>query len=130
MRYLFRGKRVDNGEWVYGFLAYLLHDKAAIAVPVADAVFDYTLVIPETVGQWTGLEDKNGVKIFEEDVVKFCHWNDCDTNKEREWKIGQIIWDYSSYRFALRPETPMNSLYSSKMYDVIGNTHDDNSLLK
>ena len=77
----FRGKRVDNGEWVFGF--YILREdespvgetmesykKHLICIYDFDGLTEYE-VIPESVGQFTGLMDKNGTKVFEMDVVKF-----------------------------------------------------------
>ena len=64
---LFRGKRTDNGEWVYGLLGRYNAD-----FECANIIDEFELLVPvktESVGQYTGLKDKNGRKIFEGDIV-------------------------------------------------------------
>jgi len=75
---LFRGKRLDNGEWRQGFL-FKIWGKAFILWGTTNGIPNMTEVDPETVGQYTGIHDRNGKPIFEGDLIK--------TDLERPYNI-------------------------------------------
>ena len=138
---LFRGKRKDNGEWVEGAYYKQTHfygdpcEKHFIITSTEDLGYDYALdyyeVIPETVGQFTVLTDKNGKKIFEGDIVEgHCH---------SQWshRLQRCVVEYSRDGFEARHYVKQGEVmryYSykvlfSKNVVVIGNIHDNPELL-
>lgn len=134
---LFRGKRVDNGEWVEGSLLTddsLVNPKKwnyhIIGKNERRATERYW-VITETVGQYTGLTDKNGKKIFEGDIVK--HFNNSDEVSD----IGVIYFDteFMGWRRTTQGRFHRIMIDTYKInptciYEVIGNIHDNPDLLK
>ena len=124
---LFRGKRTDNGEWVEGLVA-----RYNPKFDCANIVDDFESLVPvktETVGQYTGLTNKNGKKIFEGDIVK--HYNHCDI-KEYSEDIGRVFYYTETCRFLrtskLFPDD-CPEIYSSCEYEVIGNIYDNPELI-
>ena len=124
----FRGKRLD-GEWVCGF--YQPHANGKVVF-----IGDYSgltdipklhKVIPESVGQWTGLVDKNGKEIFEGDVVKY--------NDRKEF-IQTVITvpELGTGHYIRRPGagyyTLNGSVVSEYGVEIIGNIHDNPELME
>lgn len=85
---LFRGKRIDNGKWVYGDLLSIPTENKANIIEKDPYGINYK-VIPETVEQFTGLTDKNGEKIFEGDILK-CLTDDF---------VGTVIYNKNTASF-------------------------------
>lgn len=131
---LFRGKRLDNGDWVEGYLYE--HEPPLVGIvsekdePEASKWFiartgfaDWNIprpvelveVDPSTVGQYTGLNDKNGNRIFEGDILSI--WN--DRNDVVVFEDGAFIMEDTEIpmRFAIK-------------FEVIGNVHDNPELLE
>jgi uncharacterized phage protein (TIGR01671 family) len=143
---LFRGKRADNGEWVEGQLLFFKASVGteAFALIVESCEWDnanewFNLgkrakAIPETVGQFTGMTDKNGKKIFEGDIVWFedespsnYEYHDCT-----EMRCGAIEYGDNCFYITNRIAVEMEDLiYDGKLdVEVIGNIHDNPELLK
>lgn len=152
---LFRGKRKDNGEWVEGFYSQF-HNRPTINEPNSHQIFElidegiklfgtsiggfWRIVDPETVGQYTGLKDKNGKKIFEGD-----YWVDTDENDVFvvEFRDGQFCfvtygvrgalmeygWDEIAGGFGECDCEPMTD-YIIENIEINGNIHDNPELLK
>ena len=126
-RYLFRGKREDNNEWVTGDL--MQWSDGTIRICVESGVDEKTTVtvIPETVGQCTGLKDKNGKLIYEGDIVKGLFNFGLEIMSVCTFKdgaFGLTAKQCGAYHFSA-----FTSICNVK-YEVIGNIRDNPELLE
>lgn len=130
---LFRGKRTDNHQWVEGF--YIVDDMENPNPYIVNGRGKYR-VAHKSVGQYTGLKDKNGKRIFEGDVVSF---EDAVADYEGYHDDVFInhgvvsIFPYGGVSFSNRKTVEMDDLYDtddSIDAEVIGNIHDNPDLLK
>lgn len=128
---LFRGKRIDNGEWAEGY--YLV--AAGMAFISAFGIREPIHVDGETVGQYTGLTDKNGKQIFEGDIVR--HHNDNPYAIPTIVEKGKVYWDEGRCGWQRTSNGAFNHgvidtyrMSHECVYEVIGNIHDNPELLK
>lgn len=150
---LFRGKRINNSEWVYGFLyeteksssynaeSYILEkERLTINYKCVEGItthIPFVQVTPDTVGQFTGVTDKNGKKIFEGDIctINFLTISGKVNRRENykcEFYEGKFCFVSDNGKF--------RCWYSEKEYiyegacrnniEVVGNIHDNPELLK
>lgn len=120
---LFRGKCLDNGEWVYGDLNHFSDGRAAIA----DSEQDWFLIDPATIGQYTGFKDRNGTPIFEGDIADHVY----QAYPSRFFNRGIIFYDEEHARFAhmLQSMNPELGRITTEAWEVVGNIHDNPDLI-
>jgi len=122
---LFRGKRMDNGEWTYGLITILFRDKEYHIVNRSNESIVYPIE-PTTIGEYTGLTDKNGQKIFEGDII--CVANAMGKNnypvvcrKGAFWLYDELLIDNEGLDFL--------ASYIPSYIEVVGNIYDNPELL-
>ena len=143
---LFRGKRKENGEWVYGNYAVTDNNGKQQYFIFQNKAFEFE-VDPETVGQFTGLTDKNGKKIFEGDIVKTQPFSDKPYSSKAKYKrhIGVVEYrirhfknhfyrqDYEARWIVTIIDYGKFTCYNWNEFfkcEIIGNIHDNPELLE
>lgn len=142
---LFRGKRLDNGEWVEGYYmwsmgkSYITHVHCvmpSLSDPGGEYFENTHEIVPETVGQFTGLPDKNRNKIFDGDILKIQlpmggFWGNVKTEKigavnyEKNYGAYEVRWQYSKnqHHVILNCDVAIEA-------EIISSIHDNPELLK
>ena len=132
----FRGIYIDTDEWVYGYLVNMGDSNAVIFDPNAGSLGTYFVVKKETLGQYTGKEDKDERGIYGGDVVKFkSPFEDDDTDY-----FGEIVYrnDWTSFGCYHGTESPINkeggrgwsACGDFREAEIIGNIHENPELLE
>lgn len=142
---LFKGKSVDTGEWVEGFYSRVTNNWEQKNVHFITCYKDLSngetvltgqhIIDPETIGQYTGLKDKNGVKIFEGDIIEI----NCYAYEEPEHSFLGIV-EVGEFGYGLldpdgKEGYIFNYLYELRgsyttTYEVLGYSHDNPEILE
>ena len=139
----FRGKRLDNGEWITGSLTFI---QDADGVWLEDKDLDVVKVDPDTLGQYTGLKDKDGKEIYEGDIV--LHFSNKDAEVEyafventsgldpKHLHYYAVLWNTTEggFGYALLKEIGMRNPdmcgFNPNLGFLVGNIHDNAELVK
>lgn len=129
---LFRGKKIESGEWVEGYLIKQDNPEYHCYIVVSFKAeqdnrhtdileCDIFEVVPETIGQYTGCCDKNGKKIFEGDILKF-----------RPGTYYPVVYDmdYGAFGSCYFSDFDFLHKYDFKKIEVVGNIYDNPELLR
>lgn len=129
---LFKAKRKNNGKWVDGYYQkrYDLLGNEEYLIFHADSytVWEYAEVDPETLCQFTGLYDKNGKRIWENDIVFVTDENDC--SGQISTGIGNVIFIEGMWYIDGRPQEGLYDINKVFQIEVIGNAFDNQELLQ
>lgn len=121
-RIKYRGISNDTGKWLVDSL--VPKGKTAYIAPFGE-LFHLEEVNPGTVGEFTGMLDKNGKEIYENDIVRYYD----DVEDELVVRPVEYLNDYCAF-CAVHPQKDPDGLFAQWQYEVIGNIHDTPELLK
>lgn len=121
----FRGKRIDNGEWVYGYYNYH-HERHGIITQEHESYNPQ--VFPESVGQFTGLKDVDNKEIYEGDIIKVQN----PYNNEWSSNGAEVVFstEFVGGWVILNNKQNLNLGTRQKLLKIIGNINENPELLK
>lgn len=136
---LFRGKRTDNERWHYG---YVVHSERDSSWGITNENEHYQDVDGSTIGQYTGLNDRNGVRIFEGDILAGYNYPFTSDGEQNYYAV--VVWFENSPAFGIETvKAPGSSVsgisngntsymedWDPQCWEVIGNIHDNPELLE
>jgi uncharacterized phage protein (TIGR01671 family) len=129
----FRGKRISDGNWVHGYFVNV-EDRPQIIFEDVNGMYVAEDVISDTIGQFTGLCDKNGIEIYEGDIVCVpyidCIFGDL-VGEEIDYNFKFVVY-FKEQSFVICNEDRGNVLISDfkrTQIEIIGNIHDNPELI-
>ncbi len=136
-RYLFKAKRLDNGEWVKGALVYDDMDKLYRIITELNYSTGTCIttdkaprVDASTICQCTGLKDKNGKLIWENDIIAYWDTYSTESGLAEADCAGQVVWDDETMSFQVTNRLSAESYEVLDECSVIGNVFDETERIK
>ena len=134
---LFRGKTERFGNWIEGSLVIGRDLESGqlerLIAPLSAYYTEVKKVMPETVGQYTGLTDKNGKMIFEGDIGCYKQTDGAKINGKPIICIGKVVYNEKTVSFAIDSKDEIGAknydYFPIKDFEIIGNIHDNPGLL-
>jgi uncharacterized phage protein (TIGR01671 family) len=117
---LFRAYSKSNNKWVYGY--YVKKNNVHI-IKEKNGSLTYIIDNPETIGQYIGLDDKNGKRIFEGDKI-----NLIDQNKDKNSGVYEIIFKSCCFWAKQRDNDVILQICSTYVIEIVGNIHEKEAL--
>ena len=127
---LFKAKRADNGEWVTGYYIKSIVDGSVFGY-IRESIFGTDIkIMLNTLCQYTGLKDKNGNLIWENDIVGFWDTYSTENGYAEADCIGKVVWDDETISFQVTNRLSAESYEVLDECSVIGNIFDNPELLE